>query len=388
MVSLLTDISTESVAAILPLYLTVVVGLSPVAFGLIDGLYQGASVLVRLGGGWISDRTDRPKWVAFAGYGLSCVARFFLLFAAGAGSIAAVVAADRVGKGLRTAPRDAMISSATRSEDLGLAFGVHRALDTVGAAMGPLIAFLVLWWIPDGYLTVMVISLAFAVIGVALLGLIAPDQRIRPPRPRPTSRPASPPFVWKDLTDRRLTRLLVLAAGLGILTIGDGFLYLTLLERSDFGAEWFPLLYVGTNVVYLVLAMPVGWAADRAGRARVLVGGHVALAGAYVCAAVPASGTVPTLATLALLGLFYAATDGVIAAMAGRLVPVQARASGIAAAQTVVALARMLATVGFGVLWVLVGPATAMAAVAAALVLATAVAATQVRPLDRAPVTP
>jgi MFS family permease len=381
-VSLLTDISSESVAAILPLYLTVVVGLSPVAFGLIDGLYQGASVLVRLAGGWVADRTDRPKWVALAGYGVSALARVVLLFVSGAAAIAGVVTADRIGKGIRTAPRDAMISSSTPSEHLGRAFGVHRTLDTIGAAIGPFLAFAILWYIPDGYLTVLVVSLAFAVVGVGLLGLLVPDQRIRRPSAPPTS------FRWRDLTDRRLTRLLLLAGGLGLLTVGDGFVYLTLLEQGGFAATWFPLLYVGTNLGYLALAVPCGVLADRVGRARVLVVGHLALACAYLCAASPLGGAFGVVATLLLLGAFYAATDGVIAALAGRMVDVRARTSGIAAAQTVVALARMVSTACFGVLWVTVGPSAALVAIAGLLVVGVLVGLTQARRLDLAVVTP
>jgi MFS family permease len=378
-VSLLTDISSESASAILPLYLTAVVGLSTVAYGFIDGLYQGVSALVRLGGGWLADRTDRPKWVAFAGYGLSAVARVFLVFASGAGSVAAVVTADRIGKGIRTAPRDAMIASATPTASLGHAFGVHRALDTIGAAVGPLIAFALLWAIPDGYTSVLVVSLAFAVMGVALLALLGPDQRIR----REATGPTPPPFRWRDLTDPRLRRLLVVAAALGLLTVGDGFVYLALLDRGGFAATWFPLLYVGTNLAYLVLAVPVGRFADRIGRARVLVLGHLVLAGAYACSTLPVAAAVIVLGTLPLLGLFYAATDGVTAALASRLVPVQARTSGIAAAQTVVALARMGASAGFGVLWLLVGPVAAMLVVSAVLVAVVGGAATQVGRLDR-----
>ncbi len=273
MVSLLTDVSSESVAAILPLYLTAVVGLSPVAYGFIDGLYQGVSALVRVGGGWASDRSGRPKWVAVLGYGLSAVARVFLLFASAAGSIAIVVSADRIGKGIRTAPRDAMISSVTSTDHLGKAFGVHRTLDTLGAAIGPLLAFAVLALVPDGYRTVMAISLAFAVVGVALLVLLVPDVR----RTSAPDQPPAPSFRWRDLADPRLRPLLVVAGGLGLLTIGDGFIYLVLLEQGGFGAQWFPLLYVGTNIAYLTLAVPLGSAADRLGRARVLVLGHLAL---------------------------------------------------------------------------------------------------------------
>jgi MFS family permease len=379
-VSMLTDISSESVAAILPLYLTAVVGLTPVAYGLIDGLYQGVSALVRLGGGWLADAADRPKWVAFLGYGVSAVARVFLLFATGAAGIAAVVTADRIGKGIRTAPRDSMISTSTPTEHLGRAFGVHRMLDTIGAALGPLIAFGLLWAVPDDYTVVMVVSLAFAIAGVALLGLLGPDVRVK----REHTGPTPPPFRWRDLRDRRLRPLLAIAAVLGLLTIGDGFVYLALLDHADVTVTWFPLFYVGTNVAYLVLAVPVGRLADRVGRARVLVLGHLALVGAYLCSVLPTSTVAATLGTLVLLGTFYAATDGVIAAVAGRLVPVQARSSGIAAAQTVVALARMLASAGFGLLWLLLGPATAMVSVAALLVLAILVAATRVGRLDGA----
>ena len=385
-VSLLTDVSSESVSAILPLYLTVVVGLSPVAYGLIDGLYQGVSALVRLGGGWLADTSDRPKWVAFLGYGVSAVARILLLFATGAAGIAAVVTADRIGKGIRTAPRDAMISTSTPAEHLGRAFGVHRMLDTIGAAIGPLIAFGLLQLVPDGYSVVLVVSLAFALAGVALLGLLGPDVRTRTRTER--AGPTPPPFHWRDLTDPRLRPLLAVAGVLGLLTVGDGFIYLALLDHGDVNVSWFPLFYVGTNVAYLLLAVPVGRLADRIGRARTLVAGHLALVGAYLCAVLPTSTAAATVGTLLLLGTFYAATDGVIAAIAGRLVAVQARTSGIAAAQTVVALARMLASAGFGVLWLALGPATAMISVAILLVAAILVAATRVRRLDGSVVTP
>ncbi|WP_101523674.1 MFS transporter [Nocardioides houyundeii] len=374
LVSLLTDISSESVSAILPLYLTAVVGLSTVAYGFVDGLNQGVSALVRLGGGWLADRTDRPKWVAFAGYALSAVARVFLLFAGGAASVSAVVAADRVGKGIRTAPRDSMISSATPTEHLGRAFGVHRMLDTIGAALGPLIAFGILVLIPDGFSVVLAVSLAFAVIGVALLGLLASDQRARP---RPEDGPAPEPLRWSDLAEPRLRPLLLVSGGLALLTVGDGFLYLALLDRGGFAASWFPMLFVGTNIAYLALAVPVGRLADRVGRARVLVAGHLVLAAAYLCACLPGSTWTSTLGTLALLGAFYAATDGVTAALAGRLVPLRARGSGIAAAQTVVALARMGSSFGFGLLWLALGSSAALLLVAGLLVAAVLVAATQ-----------
>jgi MFS family permease len=393
-VSLVTDISSESVNAVLPLYLTAALGLSTLAYGFVDGLMQGASALVRVAGGWAADRGDRPKWVAFAGYALSALTRGALLLASGFGAVTALVAVDRIGKGIRTAPRDAMISAASDADQLGRSFGVHRTLDTVGAALGPLFAFVILWAIPNGYATVFVMSLGFAVIGVAALGLLVPDRR---PRAEATTAGAGEvgvgprPFSWRHLADRRLRRLLLVAGVLGLLTIGDGFLYLSLQKRDGFAAQWFPLLYVGTNLAYLALAVPIGRLADRVGRARVLVLGHLALLAAYAFAAVSAGSAATTVATLVLLGVFYAATDGVLAAVAGRLVDPSARASAIGTAQTVVAVARMIASAGFGLLWFTLGRASAMLAVAAVLAIAIPVCLLAVRTLagsERARTTP
>ena len=378
MVSLFTDISSESVAAILPLYLTGVLGLSTISYGFIDGLYQGISALVRVAGGWAADRGGHPKWVAFVGYGLSCVARVGFLFASTFGGISAVVTADRIGKGIRTAPRDAIISSASPPEHVGRAFGVHRTLDTTGAVIGPLLAFLILWWIPDGYRTVMVVSLAAAVIGVAILGLLIPDAV--PERAR--SLPERVPLRLRELSNPRLIRLLVVTGILGLLTVGDGFIYLALLDHGGFAAHWFPLMYVGTNLAYLAGATPIGGLADRVGRARILVLGHLALVGAYACAVAPLPAAATTVAALVLLGTFYAATDGLTAALAGAMVDPIARASGIAGAQTVVALARLVASAGFGILWYVQGPSAAFFLIGAALLLVIPLGLAALSPLD------
>jgi MFS family permease len=340
-----------------------VVGLSTVAYGFVDGLYQGVSALVRIAGGWVADRSGRPQRVALAGYGLSMVARVLLLFAGGVASISAVISADRIGKGLRTAPRDSMITAASDPAHLGRSFGVHRALDTVGAAVGPLLAFAILWAIPDGYHTVLVVSLGFAVLGVVVLGLFVPRDAGGVERHEP--------LHWRRAMTPSMLRVLLVAGALALLTVGDGFVYLALLDSTDAAARWFPVLYVGTNIAYLALAVPLGRLADRVGRTRVLVLGHLPLAGAYLAACL-ATGLPGALAALALLGLFYACTDGVLAAVAARTVPETLRTSGIAAAQTVVALARMGASVGVGVLWFAVGPQQALVLVAGALVLAVA----------------
>lgn len=372
-VSMMTDISSESVAAILPLYVTGFLGLSTIAFGIIDGINQGASAIVRIAAGWVSDRTGQPKRVAVAGYGLSMLARIGFLFAGGFWAIAGIVTGDRIGKGIRTAPRDALISEAAQPEHLARSFGVHRMLDSIGAAAGPLLAFLVLVLIPNGFSTVFIVSLAFSVIGVAVLVLIVPG-RGRGPVSREAAA-ARPRFRWSQLRwatlkKHGLARLLVTAGLLGLLTIGDGFIYLILQDRGSFAVQWFPLLYVGTNVVFLLFAIPLGKLADRWGRIPVFLGGHLALLACYILAVLPLAGLGATLGCLVLLGVFYAATDGVLAAMVSRLTPGENLATALGTAQTVVALSRMAAAAGFGVLWFVLGPVTAMLWVAGLLAAA------------------
>nr|WP_205861432.1 MFS transporter [Planosporangium flavigriseum] len=368
-VSLLTDVSSEMVSSVLPLYLTAQVGLGFIAYGFIDGMYQGVSALVRIAGGYAGDRGNNPKWVAAAGYGLSALSRLAMLPAHGLTAITAVITADRLGKGLRTAPRDALIAGASAPGMVGRSFGVHRALDTAGAAIGPLVAFALLAAVPGSYGSVFTASFAFAVVGVAVLILFVPNQRVTTgPHPRLS-------HLVRAVAGPRLRRPLVAAALLGVLTVGDGFLYLSLQKRDLLASALFPLLYVGTNVAYLCLAVPLGRLADRVGRARVLIGGHLALIAVYLAAATPFAGPATTVVVLVLLGTFYAATDGVLAAMVSQLVPAEARGSGIAAAQTVVAVARFASSVAFGGLWAVAGPQQALLLMAVLLAVAVPVAA-------------
>ncbi|MFG6502965.1 MFS transporter [Microbacterium sp. P05] len=380
-VSLLTDISSESVSAILPLYITGVLGLSTIAFGVLDGLYQGVSAFVRIAGGYTSDRVGQPKWVAFAGYALAAVARVGLLFGTGFAALSAVITADRIGKGIRTAPRDALITAASDPERLAAAFGVHRMLDNIGAALGPLIAFFILLAVPDGFSVVFVASLAFATLGVVLLGLIVPN--VRTARREREASGARPRFAWSAVWNGPMRRVLAASGILGLLTIGDGFIYLVLQSRSDFAAQWFPLLYVGTNVAFLAFAIPLGRWADRIGRARVFVIGHLGLLAAYVVAALPMADAAATVLCLVFLGGFYAATDGVLSALAAQLTTPETRGTGIAAAQTVIAVSRFAAAAGFGVLWFLVGREASLLIVAGALVVAIVAVTVLLAPLLR-----
>ncbi|WP_326586835.1 MFS transporter [Streptomyces sp. NBC_01294] len=372
LVSLVTDVSAEMVTAVLPLYLMAGLGMSPLAFGALDGLHQGATALLRLAGGRIADRTRRRKLVAGTGYALSAVCKAALLAVTTPWSVAAVLAADRTGKGLRTAPRDALISLSVPPEQQGRAFGVHRALDTAGALLGPLAAFGVLWVAVDGYAAVFTVSCCLAVLGVVLLALFVREA----PAPVPVAARAPLPPVRTLLRLPGLRRLCLTAAVLGLFTVGDGFLYLLLQRRLDLSVAYFPLLPVGTAGVFLLAALPAGRFADRMGRRRVFLGGHVLLLGAclLLLAPVPA-GALLVVGVLASLGLFYAATDGVLMAAAGPLLPPELRTTGLAAVQTAQALARFAGSLLFGAAWTLWGPGPALGLAAGGLLLSLALVA-------------
>ncbi|MFE4635767.1 MFS transporter [Streptomyces sp. NPDC056773] len=364
MVSLVTDVSAEMVTAVLPLYLVAGLGMSPLAFGALDGLNQGATALLRLIGGRVSDRTQRRKLVAGTGYAISAACKAALLAVTTPWSVAAVLAADRTGKSLRTAPRDALISLSCPPGEQGRAFGVHRALDTAGALLGPLAAFGVLWVAVDGYAAVFTVSCCFAVLGVLVLALFVRES----PAPAPA---AEAPPVRALLRIPGLRRLCLTAAVLGVFTVGDAFLYLLLQRRMELPAAWFPLLAVGTAGVFLLAAVPMGRLADRLGRRRVFLGGHLLLCGACLLLLAPVPpGPVLLCGVLGLLGLFYAATDGVLMAAAGPLLPAGLRTTGLAVLQTAQALARFAGSLLFGAAWTLWGPGAALAAAAGGLLLA------------------
>ncbi|MFI7400664.1 MFS transporter [Streptomyces sp. NPDC049541] len=375
-VSLITDVSSEMVTAVLPLYVVAGLGLSPLGFGLLDGINNGVGALVRLAGGHLADRGGRRhKVVAGLGYGLSALCKPLLLLAHTLPVISAVLAADRTGKGLRTAPRDAMISLATEPEHRGRAFGVHRAMDTTGALLGPLVAFAVLRATVDGYDAVFTVSGCVAALGVLVLVLFVPG-RITPAGAAPPPVSARP--ALRDslglLRRPELRRLTLCAALLGLTTVSDSFLYLLLQREGDLSADLFPLLPLGTAAVFLLLAVPLGALADRLDRRRLFLAGHGVLLLGYGLVLSPWHGVPAVVAVLVLHGTFYAATDGVLAAATAGAVPAQHQGAGQALVGTGQALARFACSLAFGAAWSLWGGRTALAVTAAALAVSAVVA--------------
>ncbi|MFG2791169.1 MFS transporter [Streptomyces sp. NPDC048419] len=406
-VSLITDISSEMVTAVLPLYLVTTLGFSPLGFGTLDGVYNGVSALVQLTGGHLADRIRNHKLLAGLGYGLSALCKPLLLLAGSIGTLGTVLALERTGKGLRTAPRDAMISLSTPTERQGRAFGVHRAMDTTGAMLGPLAAFLILRAAVDGYDAVFGVSACVAALGVLVLVLFVPgrkrggvsDEAVLPGGRQqsdtsdgtgisageglPQSKP--PVRVREALALLRVPRMRALAgcaALLGLTTVSDAFVYLLLQRRAGIGEEWFPLLPLGTAAVFLLLAVPFGTLADRIGRRTVFLAGHAVLLVAYVLLLwAPATSALPVL-VLALHGTFYAATDGVLPAALAGIVPSHLRASGLAIVGTSQALARFCCSLAFGAAWTMWGDGPALAGSAIGLLCCAVVAGVVLRPAD------
>jgi len=418
-VSLVTDISSEMVTAVLPLYLVATLGMSPLGFGTLDGVYNGVSALVQLTGGHLADRARDHKLVAGLGYGLSALCKPLLLLVHGFAPLGAVLALERTGKGLRTSPRDALISLAAPPESRGRAFGVHRAMDTTGAVLGPITAFLILRAATDGYDAVFGVSACVAVLGVLVLVLFVPgraaqraaveaarrsgaddgaggarpDSRVERP-PAPTAGPAPyngprPVRMGEAVALLRIPRLRALAGCavmLGLTTVSDAFVYLMLQRRTGIGDAWFPLLPLGTSAVFLLLAVPVGVLADRAGRRWIFLAGHAGLLGAYALLLWAPGGQPPLVyPVLALHGVFYAATDGVLPAAVADVVPARLRGSGLALVGTGQALARFCCSLAFGAAWTLWGDARALLGSAAGLLLCATLAAYALRPGPQEP---
>jgi len=343
--SLLTDVSQEMVTAILPLYLVLQLGLSPLSFGVVDGVNQSSAALARLLGGALADRLGRYKEVAAAGYGLSALTKLgFLLVGTYTPGLTLVMLLDRLGKGIRTAPRDAMIALSSHPKALGRAFGVHRTLDTAGAMLGPLVAYGLLQLVPRRYDATFVVSFMFALLGLATLVTFVKNPNVK--QSTAAQAPQSFRVLWAE---RRSRALLALAFALGTVTLSDGFIYLALQKQLAFEPGLVPLLYVATPGVYMLLAAPLGRLADRMGRAKLLVVGYACLGLVYLVLLSHAPWA--WLVCILLLGTYYAGTDGVLVALASRHLPSELTATGLAGLATANQVGRLGASLLFGWLW-------------------------------------
>ncbi len=370
--SFLTDVSTEMVYPLLPLYLTSVLGATPAIVGIIEGLAESTAALLRVFSGYFSDRLGTRKSLTIAGYGASAIGKFVLYISSTWPLVLFARLVDRFGKGIRTAPRDALIADSTDPKQRGAGFGLHRALDSMGAVVGVAIAYVLFISVREGFTFVFLISVIPAVLGVGALFFVREKRRQVDVLPEPR-KPEEGPEVktqvgttrqpwWHNLgaqwqaLDGRLKAFILIVFLFNLGNSSNEFLLLraTTLGFDDAGAI---LLYLAYNVVYAVISYPAGRLSDRIGRKTLLVGGYLTYGLLYLGFAVASHSWM--LPLFALYGLYIAATDGVEKALVSDLAPVNFRATLIGLHATAVGVGLLPASVLAGFLWNAFGPSAA-----------------------------
>jgi len=352
--SFFTDISSEMIINLLPLFLANVLGVGTAVIGLIEGVAESTASLLKVFSGWFSDLVQRRKWLAVVGYGLSTAAKPFFYLAGAWPTVAGARWADRVGKGIRTAPRDALVADSIDQKDRGLAFGFHRAADTGGAMLGILGALLAVWVTQGGaqqltastFRTVVLISLVPAVVAVLILALGAREAR----QPAAGARP--------QVGFRGLGRsFAVFLAIVGLFQLGNSADAFLVLRAQDLGTSVVGILgmLVVFNLVYTLLSTPAGALSDRVPRKAIIIGGWLGYAFIYLGIGL-AGRTWNMWILYAAYGAYYGIAFGTAKALVADLVPAHLRGTAYGAYSTVIGALSLPASVIAGALWQAVSP--------------------------------
>ena len=336
------DVSSEMVYPLVPLFLSSTLGASKSVIGLIEGIAEAAASLLKLFSGVLADRFGKNKLLMGLGYGLSTGSRPLLALATGWGWVLIARFTDRVGKGIRTAPRDAIIAASTPPERLGVAFGFHRALDTAGAVVGPAVALLILAiWIAD-YRLVFWLSILPGLIAVLLImWFITPDGR---------APEMGVKFSWSlQGFDGRFVGFL---AVIGLFSLGNSSNAFLILKAQHAGMTsfWVSASYLIFNATYVLLSIPAGIIADRIGREKVVLAGFILFALAYAGFAL-ADSVWAIGGLFVLYGTYMGLSDGVQRAYLATLVPDNRKATGFGLYHMVVGIAILPASLIAGLLW-------------------------------------
>ncbi len=373
--SLLTDVSSEMLVPVLPLFVTATLGASVASLGLIEGVAEATASALRLVSGRLSDAVGRRKPFVVAGYALSGACKTTMAWAGSWTALLGLRFGDRVGKALRNPARDALIADSTPAPLLGRAFGLHRAMDTTGAAMGPLVA----WWLlaewsglgAEGYRRIFLVSVIPAALAIVVL--VAFVRAPRDAAPAPARAAGSAPAARAPLGPR-FARFVAADA---LFQLGHSSVAFLLLrsQRSGFSAGEVALVYLGYNLLAAALAYPFGGLSDKVGRRPLLLAGYLLYALAYWVAAFAPTREGAVVA-FALLAVHTALADGQARSLVADLVPRERRATAYGVYHGVVGAALLPASLVAGLLWERVGPQApfalgALLALAAALALAT-----------------
>lgn len=351
LVSFFADIASEMLYPVIPLFLTTTLGTSPALLGLIEGIAEGVSSGLRWIGGVLSDRSGRRKPFVVAGYGLAAISKPIMgaaAYALGWPLFLLGRACDRLGKTIRSAPRDALIADSTDVRFRGRAFGFHRAMDSLGAVIGPLIALGVLFVWPDLPLaSLFLIAIVPGLLSV-LVASAAVHEVTQSPRPSKVD-DARSPSAFPQRFPASLWRLLLACA---IFSLGASTTSFLLLRAKDLGLSFSEVIlaYAAFNLVYALGSFPLGHLSDRVGRKKVVAVGWTFHALVYAGLALTHSAAIIWL-LLPLYGLYMALTDGVTKAMVTDLVPSTQRASALGWFATVSGLGQLAASVIAGLAW-------------------------------------
>jgi MFS family permease len=352
--SFLNDISSEMLLNLLPLFLFNVLGARTAVIGLIEGIAETTSSLLKILSGWFSDRLGSRKGLALSGYGLSTLAKPFLYFATSWSWVLGVRFVDRAGKGLRTAPRDALLADSVKGEQRGLAFGLHRAGDTAGAVLGLVIALVILLSMQghDQLLTrepfqkVVLLSMIPAILAVMVLAIGAKDVKWVKSKTNSTRIP------FKAL-DKRFRWFLIIVI---LFTLGNSSDAFLILRAQNAGLSVIGILgmMITFNLIYALISTPAGALSDRIGRKRLLVSGWLFYSLVYWGFAYAQAGW-QTWALMAAYGLYYGLTDGVAKAFVADLIPSERRGMAFGAYNAAIGLTAFPASLIAGLLWQGVG---------------------------------
>ncbi len=375
--SFFTDISSEMLVPVMPLFITATLGASVASLGLIEGIAECTASVLRMVSGRVSDRIGHRKPFIIGGYGLSGVCKACMAFAGTWPAMLGLRFGDRVGKALRTPPRDALIADSTADSGLGRAFGLHRAMDTMGAAIGPLVA----WWLlgrwsalgAEGYRRIFLVSAVPAAIAVLVLVVM-----VRAPRAKP--RTAAEHAASREPLGPHFARFVSADV---LFQLGNSSMAFLLLraEHVGFSAGGVALVYLAYNLIAALLSLPFGWLSDRAGRRPLLLAGYLLYALAYgIAAFAPSRAGVAVAFTV--LAMHTALMDGQAKSLITDLVPRARRATAFGTYHAAVGFALLPASLVAGVLWQRVGP-QAPFALGALLALAAAVAFATLMPSHR-----
>ncbi|MEX1128305.1 MAG: MFS transporter [Vicinamibacterales bacterium] len=371
-VSFFTDTASEMVYPLLPLFLTRVLGAGAMSLGVIEGIADAANSILKVISGRVADRTGRPKRLMLFGYGVSSAARPLIAAATSWGFVLAIRFTDRLGKGIRGAPRDAMLADFAPDGQRGRVYGFHRAMDHAGAVLGPLLASLFLYFYPGEYRTLFALTIIPGIIVIAFIFAI-PEPR-RPPAPS-SSVPAPSTSVPAPSAKPPAPSLRPLVAPLSVIFLfalgnaSDAFL---LLRLSDIGVPdfWIPLLWSALHVVKVGSSILGGEVSDRFGRIHTIAFGWLFYAAVYAAFAfVEASGWL--IAIFLAYGIYFGFTEGVEKAWIADVAPVARRGTAFGYYNATIGVGALLSSVIFGLIWTRVSPEAAFFAGAGLAVAAT-----------------